>query len=729
MSCVLLAVFKTNAVASNLGMGAAQGSVLLNWNGEETAWIESHKGKTLRMGLDPFVGMDYYLVDEKARGYMVDVVAILEHDLELQVEIEDDNNWEETLSRLKQGQLDIVFGANETEARKQYMSFTTPLYRYPYCIYTIKNSKIRTLGDLDGRKLGFLKGDAIEKEFPEIYKNVEYQVSEYADQIVALDAVRSGEVDAFITANGGITKKYAHDFSDIEIIADLTTFTSDMTLSTRKEDAVLAGILNKLIKHNSSEINASIIKATKAYNRYILELSPEEERWLKKHPKIAVGAPDDYLPFDYYKNGKYQGIAGDYLTEIANQVGLELEVVHGPFDEMYQKILKGEIHLLNMAKTEDRLEHFVYTNAFSEERDEIFGRRNLPYLQDIYELEGKKVAVVVGYWHKDYLLKNLSHVTFVETKDLKESLKFVSEGKADYLIENPTVANYYIDGLGYSTIIEKGTTSQDSYLYFGLPKEDAILASIINKAMSLVRYEKVKSAALQSVPSQKNVTTIKLVRMLVGVTLILTVVLFFVMRLFKELIDQKAQRKLLEEREKLIYKDGLTNLYNRMYFNIKEPEFEVMKIPQTFLMIDLNGLKQVNDNYGHAYGDLFICIFSDLLQKVFSNEIVIRMGGDEFLVVIPNADQNLLEDKLMQLDQACKDNPIKVSEEVSFIPSAAWGWAVCMPKGHTTEAELCQASVNSNPSHCKASVNECISLADQMMYQHKASLKRRRTDR
>lgn len=678
------------------------------WTEAETAWLEAHKGQKLKLGLDPFIGMDYYAVGDEKRGYLVDVAAILEKDLGLKFEFVDQYNWETILGMLRTGEIDVLFGANATEERKTYMSFTEALHKYPYSVYTVKQTGIRTLGDLDGKLVGFLSGDAIERQFPILYKNIRYDSQVFDDQVKGLEAVRSGQVDAFITANGGITKKYAHDYEDIEVVADLTTFTSDMTLATRLEDQVLAQIIDQVLVKRASEIDETIEKSERAYNRYILKLTPEEEAWLDEHPRIIAGAPSDYLPFDYFENGRYKGISGNYLTEVLHQIGAEVEAVPGPFDVLFEKTKAGEIHILNMAKTEEREGDFVFTKPFSEERDEIFGSRNLPYLQDIYELEDKRVAVVKGYWHEDYLKKNLSRVIIVETQDLKESLKVIAQGKADYLIENPTVANYYIDGLGYSGIIPKGTTSQDSFLYYGIPKKDAVLASILNKAMPLVRYDKIKSTALQEVPSQKNVTNTRLVNVLMLFAVAIGALTFYLFKLFHEVLDHRTQRRILEEREKLIYLDGLTGLFNRLYFNSKEPEFNLSANQQIFLMADLNGLKHINDSYGHVYGDQFICAFAEALTEVFSGETIIRMGGDEFLVVLDHGDQLLLEKQLETLELACIRRTIHVDKATSFVPTAAWGWSVKTEPGGVAEA---------------------IGLADQMMYQHKASLKRRRSDR
>ena len=674
------------------------------WLPQEEAWIKAHEGMTLKLGLDPFSGMDYYKADGKPTGYLLDVIKLIEKDLNLNIDVDDQSNWETVLEKLKTSDIDLLFGANATAERMNYMSFTKPIYQYPYSVYTVKSTGIRTIGDLDKKRVGFLAGDIIDKSFPKLYKNIHYT---FPDQVEGLEAVRAGEIDVFITANGGITKKYAIDYPEIKIIADLTTFTSEMTISTQIENKVLSQIMDKIFVKRAIEIKSSISSAEKEYNRYILGLTDEEKWWIIAHPKIIVGAADDYLPFDYYQNGQYKGIAGDYLTKLISQIGLTIEVVHAPFDLLYQNALKGEVHVLNMAKTDDRLSDFVFTDSFSEERDEIFGNRQLPYLQDIYELEGKRIAVVKGYWHKDYLIKNLTKVTIVETKDLKESMQFVSEGKVDYLIENPTVANYYIEGLGYSNIIQKGNTSQDSFLFYGIAKNEAPLASILSKAMRLVEYEKIKSLALQEVPSQKNVMTTRLLYILLFLAIVLGLVVIYLITLIRELINHKTQLKISEEREKLIYLDGLTGFKNRLYFNSMEKAFYESKQSQIYLMADLNGLKLVNDTYGHMYGDHFLTAFSEALRSTFKGEIIIRMGGDEFLVVLMNWDEKHLEIELEALELACKKNSILLPTQEYFVPAAAVGWSI--------RTDL-------------SDVNEAIIAADQMMYQHKANLKRRAND-
>ena len=106
----------------------------------------------------------------------------------------------------------------------------------------------------------------------------------------------------------------------------------------------------------------------------------------------------------------------------------------------------------------------------------------------------------------------------------------------------------------------------------------------------------------------------------------------------------------------LSYHDYLTQVYNRRYGDKVLPKllkrFGVNNAPVAVLNVDINNFKLLNDTYGHQVGDLALKKFANILiAKTSKKDIVIRWGGDEFLVVCPGLSNAAAQDLVKQINQ------------------------------------------------------------------------------
>lgn len=101
--------------------------------------------------------------------------------------------------------------------------------------------------------------------------------------------------------------------------------------------------------------------------------------------------------------------------------------------------------------------------------------------------------------------------------------------------------------------------------------------------------------------------------------------------------DITERKKHEAELRYLSFHDRLTALYNRHYLETNMERLDESRLlPISIIMADLNGLKLVNDTYGHALGDLMLRRAADVFRKVCRREDVIsRWGGDEFVILLP----------------------------------------------------------------------------------------------
>ena len=103
---------------------------------------------------------------------------------------------------------------------------------------------------------------------------------------------------------------------------------------------------------------------------------------------------------------------------------------------------------------------------------------------------------------------------------------------------------------------------------------------------------------------------------------------------FKSISDMSRRSQYAEIMEKIAYSDSLTGLLNRAAFNRETDAAAKKKTPYTFVMLDMNYLKLVNDRLGHAYGDEYLKSLAECIKNSFNHgEKCFRIGGDEFFIM------------------------------------------------------------------------------------------------
>lgn len=129
-------------------------------------------------------------------------------------------------------------------------------------------------------------------------------------------------------------------------------------------------------------------------------------------------------------------------------------------------------------------------------------------------------------------------------------------------------------------------------------------------------------------------------------------------------------------KNEIIFTDCLTGLYNRVYLEfLHKRACNKKDCWVSGIMIDLNGFKQINDNYGHAEGDLALCIVADLLRKSFSEYgVVTRYAGDEFVIMLNTTDDQLIQ----KIIESAKKNFVTENEknDKPYQLSASMGYAI-----------------------------------------------------
>ena len=677
----------------------------------EQHWIDSHRQQPLMLGVNAISGMELFTFQGQRAGYVPELVDLLNRETGLQIRIEQSHAWSTLYNRFLSGELDLILGANATPQRRQFMAFTRPVISYPYRLFVRKGSQILTLGDLHDRRVGFISDDVVFSLFPARYPNIHYHSRSYVDMRDALAALAAGEIEGLIMPAGNESRIFLQQYPSLQAIASLQDISSDMTLATRLTEEPFASLIDKLLVARQGEIRQMIERNRLLYNRQVLALSPSERHWLDTRPLVRVGMADDYLPFDAVHDGQAAGITGAFINELHQLTGLRIEVVSAPFNELRRMLSRGQIDMLNMANTPENRQQFLFSAPFFRERDIIIGRRESPYVQDVYGLEGKRVAVIDGFWHENYLRRNLQQVDIHTTRNLQESLQLLSQGEVDYLLENPSVLEYYISGLGYRDLERKGNTSADSFMYFAVNPAHPELVTLFDKALTMMDAEQLRATGLNSVPDLRQERMRLLVMISTALAIALVICLVVALRLLQRFVRQRAANRLLQERQQLMLLDPLTGAHNRLGFNQLQGELAPCPTPQAWWVIDLNNLKSLNDHYGHLAGDALLVQFAQLLRQQLPGAHLFRMGGDEFVVVQTAIDQPTAIRTHQQLLHALEHSRLPIYADK---PEIASGW-------------LAAAGMVWRPDSHHA-LHDVIRQADLQMYAHKRHSKQRGAD-
>ena len=121
------------------------------------------------------------------------------------------------------------------------------------------------------------------------------------------------------------------------------------------------------------------------------------------------------------------------------------------------------------------------------------------------------------------------------------------------------------------------------------------------------------------------------------------------------------------------FRDPLCGCYNRHYLEIKQAEFSVENealrklLPISFIMCDIDGLKVVNDTHGHDKGNEYITLCHDIIRSsVHIDDFIFRLGGDEFLVIMSNTEQQVAQERVLTIEAKMQEIKKEYNTSISL---------------------------------------------------------------
>ncbi len=227
---------------------------------------------------------------------------------------------------------------------------------------------------------------------------------------------------------------------------------------------------------------------THTINAMQLNLTIEEQQWIKDNPTIKVQSMADSTPYNFIQDGKPSGYALANIKLIASKVGLKVEMVQGnSWNESMELLKKGEIDVMpNMVKTKPRVEHYAFTSAYTPIMNVMYVKEGDFHPKSLDDLDGKTLGIPKGFSEISLLQKHYPNIKLHFTKNGTEAFKLLALGEVD--------ATSYSLGAGNKIILKnallnvvpafevKDKIFQKS-LHMATNKNNTILRDILQKGL------------------------------------------------------------------------------------------------------------------------------------------------------------------------------------------------------------------------------------------------------
>jgi len=221
-------------------------------------------------------------------------------------------------------------------------------------------------------------------------------------------------------------------------------------------------------------------------------LTEQEQAWLDKHPVIRVGIDRDYAPYEWVdKQGKYTGLAADYLRLLEERIGIRFEIIKNqPWAKVLAMAKAGDLELLSCVNRTPQREKFLFfTRAYVKNPMVIVNASRNGYVGSLSKLEGKTVAVEKGYYTQEILELHHPEINLLVVDSTKEALVKVSIGEADAYLGDAAFADYSIKKNNLLNLQFSGESGDFTSHRVGVLKAYPELLSILNKAFNNITHQ------------------------------------------------------------------------------------------------------------------------------------------------------------------------------------------------------------------------------------------------
>jgi len=356
-------------------------------------------------------------------------------------------------------------------------------------------------------------------------------------------------------------------------------------------------------------------------------------------------------PYELKIDGIPKGIASEYVARMLRLTGIDFTYKkYKTIEELSKAIDKGEVDI-----------YFNYSGYSTTDYKATVSPTIEKYVVLGIPKEGNVISTFESLKNKDVkmLKNNLITKYFSENSraNIKEvdSLSKLVKGNGLVIVDKEVYDYYKNSKFSKYEVLYTDYVNND--FTFMIYKGNEEFYNLFNYIITTNSYHNYRLSGLNSLSLSlvERTSFQELYLIVLGVALLPILVIIAFLIFFKRKKTITEVRK--EDRRK--YTDILTSLKNRNYLNLNMKLWEDSQVyPQAVLIVDLNNVQYVNDNYGHEAGDnLIISAASILVNTQLENSEIIRTDGNEFLIYLVGYSEKQVETYSKKLTKEMKDLP------------------------------------------------------------------------
>ena len=356
-------------------------------------------------------------------------------------------------------------------------------------------------------------------------------------------------------------------------------------------------------------------------------------------------------PYEVVVDGVPSGIASEYVARMQRLTNIDFNYIkYKNIDELKQAINKGEVDIyFNYFAYQG--EAYIGTNSSFVEEYVVLGNKNNREVINTFEgLKNKKINMLKNSALTNYFQENskanIQEVPSLDKLTKDKSLIIIDKEIYDYY-QNSKFSNYEV-------LYSDRMTNDYNFM---IKNDDVDFYQLFNYIITTNSYYNYRINGLNSL----NLSLLDRTSFEELYLIVLGIILLPLLILTAIYIILKRKKKITEvkKEDRRKYTDILTSLKNRNYLNLNMETWENSKVyPQAVVIIDLNNVKYVNDNYGHEAGDqLIVTAASILVNTQLENSEIIRTDGNEFLVYLVGYSEKQIDTYSKKLSKEMKELP------------------------------------------------------------------------